>query len=509
MLAIDVHLLRDCYVATAPEARSAAEWPPAPARLFSAMVAEWGALEAYVRDDERAERDDERAALRWLEQQHAPDIVASPDYTERTSLISFVPTNDKFDGEHIPHEAKERRYPTVLPRLPRVTFAWEDIEAPKQHQAALSRLLARVTRLGHSSSLVSCVFRTKVDETLPPVWLRPCDETQLGRQIRWVAPGQTDRLVADYEEHKGVRPMRVMPTRWCTYVEAHTSSGPAEVWKPSTAGQMVVFQMSDRPSVSAVLSLAGALRGGVLSHAKSARHPQISGHEADGSVASTPHLLFTVLPDLGREHASGSVLGLAVVVPDEISDETKRVAERAILAWEQASGETSAGTPPALDFTVNGRTVKGVRRLTSSEGRPFGLRSSTWIGRSRHWVSATPVVLPRHPGKLTARKATPAARAKAWQRAAEIVAETCEHVNLPRPADVQVSFSPMLIGAGDGHAYPKFYPDEERKPGHRLIHLHTALTFDEEVCGPLLLGAGRYKGMGLMRPVREPNERVT
>ena len=33
--------------------------------------------------------------------------------------------------------------------------------------------------------------------------------------------------------------------------------------------------------------------------------------------------------------------------------------------------------------------------------------------------------------------------------------------------------------------------------------MHAALTFDEPIHGPLLLGAGRFAGLGLMRPIPE------
>lgn len=35
---------------------------------------------------------------------------------------------------------------------------------------------------------------------------------------------------------------------------------------------------------------------------------------------------------------------------------------------------------------------------------------------------------------------------------------------------------------------------------------HVALDFDRTVAGPLLLGAGRYLGVGLLAPVTEPSD---
>jgi CRISPR-associated protein Csb2 len=39
-----------------------------------------------------------------------------------------------------------------------------------------------------------------------------------------------------------------------------------------------------------------------------------------------------------------------------------------------------------------------------------------------------------------------------------------------------------------------------RGPGHRT---HAILQFDERVRGPLLIGRGRYFGLGLLRPGEE------
>ena len=85
MLAIEVALLTGRYVATAADERGRAEWPPHPARLFSALVA------AYFEALDPAA--DERAALEWLERQGPPEITA-PEAAARVVVTVFVPVND-------------------------------------------------------------------------------------------------------------------------------------------------------------------------------------------------------------------------------------------------------------------------------------------------------------------------------------------------------------------------------------------------------------------------------
>ncbi len=83
MFAIEINFLTGRYVATSHYNRRLPEWPPHPARLFSALVAEWA-----VEQDPT-----ERQALEWLEAQPPPSITAS-DELPRKVVKHFVPVND-------------------------------------------------------------------------------------------------------------------------------------------------------------------------------------------------------------------------------------------------------------------------------------------------------------------------------------------------------------------------------------------------------------------------------
>src|SRR4051812_34747735 len=90
MLTIEVELLAGRYAATAHNDRGRAEWPPHPARFFSALV-------AALHDGEPVDAL-EREALLWLEQQPPPSLVADlsvgEDLGRRRVLDVFVPVND-------------------------------------------------------------------------------------------------------------------------------------------------------------------------------------------------------------------------------------------------------------------------------------------------------------------------------------------------------------------------------------------------------------------------------
>ena len=125
------------------------------------------------------------------------------------------------------------------------------------------------------------------------------------------------------------------------------------------------------------------------------------------------------------------------------------------------------------------------------------LRADTWRGPARRWLSATPVALDRNPGRLRSRD--PEEERAAWAAAEEGVARACELAGLPRPARVIGRPSVTMPGTSMAAVFPS-YPTGEGKP--KRVRAHMAIEFDELVEGPLLLGAGRYFGLGLFRPLR-------
>jgi CRISPR-associated protein Csb2 len=126
------------------------------------------------------------------------------------------------------------------------------------------------------------------------------------------------------------------------------------------------------------------------------------------------------------------------------------------------------------------------------------LQSWSWTRPSRRWASATPVALDRHPGDL--HDPDPAARARAFEAARISVVESVQRIGLRPPVEVDVLRSCVLPGTAKPRTYPRF-PIDTHKQQRVLVHVR--LVFAEPVCGPLLLGAGRYQGMGLCAPVDE------
>ena len=550
MFAIEVNFLTGRYVATAHYDRRRAEWPPHPARLFSALVATWA--------DADTPDLGERRALEWLESQPSPSIHAQ-DAIPRSVVTHFVPVNDARIVPRGSYETRARRvgqlqvqideaktvgadkqaarletklrrqrdvsgivsragkapiehavdilppgwlstsdhvrsgqaraYPSVTPTEPRVTYLWPT-RANDNVTRALDSICARVSRLGHSSSLVSC--RTVQDHPSPSHV--PGEGPEV---LRGVRSGQLAALEREYAQHKANKP-RNLPFTPVSYRRRRTEQNAQPALEPDMAGEWLVFAFLPRsrkfPSTRAV-DVSEALRGAVFRHARDPMPEGLSGHLPDGRPSSTPHVAFLSLPWVGNEHADGRLMGVAVSLPSCLDGESRRAVLRAVGNWEDSSDP--------LTLTLGRRGILKMERIVGPAPL-VSLRQGPWSRASHRWTSATPIALPTHPGPLGS--GTAYARARAWARAEAGVVRSCRHVGLPEPISAVVSVSPLLVGARPARSFPAF---RQRGPGGNPIArrlVHATVTFDRRVTGPLVLGAGRYLGLGLMRPMAEPEK---
>ena len=553
---IEVNFLTGRFVATSHNDRRQPEWPPHPARLFSALVATWAdADEPDV---------NERVALEWLESQAAPAISAS-QAVPRKRLPYFVPVNDasiispswykrraesisrlalQLDDElatsggeltkkslqiekklirdrnvdaqigsvgntnpvsaaaMLPDQRKkqERTFPSVTPNDSRVTFVW-DVMVPDEMADTLDGLLRRVTRLGHSSSLVSCLLIATASAKAASITFRAGEGHR--DDIRGIRRGQLAELERRFARHQGNTP-RALPYTKVSYqpVTKATQQALAE-YRPNTAGQWIVFEFvpgSRSFPITRAVNIATVMRAAVLHYAEEPIPEALSGHLVDGTPTTRPHVAFLPLPYVGFEHADGRLLGIGVSVPDTMDNNARRALYQAIGNWEAAASK--AGND-ALKLTMG---ENGLIRLRRQRGITtlISLRSEAWNRASCRWVSATPIALPRHPGRLGSASRT--AQAKAWASAEESVAQACEHIGLPKPRSVEVSLIPFLVGSQPVTRFPSFsQKGRDGRPVRRQL-LHAVLEFERPVAGPLMLGAGRFFGLGLMRPapIRTP-----
>lgn len=556
MLAIRVDLLTGRYVATAHTDRTRAEWPIHPARLFSALVA---ALH-LEHDVDPAERD----VLNWMSTLDAPALSASPA-DHRGVVPVFVPVNDpsvhpdfaallddmetasarlrapspkaaggtsasvrvekavarleKQFSEAVARglqpatastaaletaagvlpegrSRQPRTFPSVTPERPVVHFVWPDASPTTEQGRALGRLLARVSRIGHSSSLVGC----RLVEDPPPVnWVPDASTRDLS--LRWVAPGQLERLEAEYERHREEQP-HVLPSRSVSYRDV--SQRAAETVPVGVFGQeWIVFRRIDGSRLPGrrAPDLAEALRKTLMAHSSQQPAPLVlSGHKADDSKAESPRPAVLALPNVGHRHADGTILGVAIVLPRGISPEDRAHVERGVANWERAGTRQEDGSPPRVSLWKGpGVELRVQRQDPAWLGRASlkALDPATWARCARRWVSVTPVALDRNPGQIRSRR--PEVVSAAVQEAEETISRACTLTGLPRPMCVTVSLHSLAQGAEPVFAYAPW--PAKREGRFQRVLVHAELLFETAVAGPVILGAGRYAGLGLFRAV--------
>ena len=314
-----------------------------------------------------------------------------------------------------------------------------------------------------------------------------------GGQSHTRSPREQRQYIKDLKTHLKNRfpngqpvSLRPSPGRWQGYTRTQGTASveiPQSVFDPRL---IVLTIKGTRISLPATLKLTMALRGLLMKACPEQPPPKwFSGHCSDGTPTAAPHLALTPLPFVGSKHADGRILGLALALPAGLDP------QEAGRCLEPFLHDTDTGLPREHSL-FSGQWFECRIELETRERPPVNLDPDTWTRQSCVWASVTPVVLNRHfDGK------------DKWQQAAESVKEACLHIGLPRPREVLLH--PVSLVEEVPHA--RDYPQLTRKNdgGHRS-HSHAVIIFDEQVSGPVIVGAGRFRGYGLCRPMDERGE---
>ena len=515
MFALGINYLNGWAMAAADGARKEeAEWPPHPDRVFMALAAAW-----FETGEAPAEGD----ALRWLETLEPPSIVAS-DYKTRSHYVNYVPVNDhnlnrggtvKAELSLLPeHRSRQPRgFPVAIPHKPTVYMVWQSAQAG-EHLEGLEDLADKVTHIGHSASLVQ-MWVADEEELPKPTWV-PTDGVAAHR-VRVFSSGRLDALArmynkADVLEYAGLKAqsealrgarrrrvneeiierfgsripvsLRPTPARWQGYekpMPQETSHGPHSVFDPNL---IVLAIKGRRIPITTTLRLTQALRGALMASCPEPVPEWFSGHAPDGSPTTSPHMAMFPLPFAGGEHADGRVMGLGLAIPRSIN---RQEAARCLSEFLQHS---DTGLPRERTL-FNGRWFECKIEPETRERAPFNLRPDTWTRKSRVWASVTPVAFDRHFDG-----------GDKWERAAESMKDACERIGLPRPSELLLHATSLAQGIPLSREFPRM---TRNRNGGRRRHAHAVIIFSEPVQGPVIIGAGRFRGYGLCRPMDMDN----
>ena len=501
-LVFEIEFLTGVCRAAREPGDDAPDWPPQPDRVFSALVSAWAA---------RGERPEERAALEWLERQ-PPPVVHASGHTARTAPDVYVPPNDyqtstrdlgklkwyrdflargRRPPEKGGHERnwkqalstlpdfrqrKERRFPVARPDDPLVVLAWPE-EPEAVVLAALDAIARDVGYLGHSASLTRCRFSSGRAAASGHLARRPRRRIYRGR-------------LRELEEAHRANPVRPSIRPGAPIFAERSSTS-------ETPGEWLVLEAIDGavPDVRAAALVCRLLRQTLMSgYRKAGREdtiPEIvSGHIADGAPTRRPHLAIAPMAFAGFPHADGHVLGFALIPPrgaalDRI--EGFRAAFERVAPYRRDKERrvlTLEGPPLNEPLHLASAPDEGARRQS--------LSSVAYLEPSRVWASATPIVLERH------------LKRKDDAEKREFVANACEHAGLPRPnADrIRVGKHSATDGMPPARPLAGEPPWTRWKAPKSLASrplVHAVIDFERNVSGPVLLGAGRFTGLGLCR----------
>jgi len=546
MFALGIDFITGVAVMTDAASREKAEWPPHPARVFMALVAAHYESKPLPEDGLEAEEAwlGERAALEWLEGESAPQM-SWPEASPRDVVKVYVPVNDT-GVPPSPERVRESEMRTALGVMPdqrsrqertfpalhiggegpgrHIYLRWPNAMPTTEILAALTGLARKVTRIGHSSSLV-IVWVSEADDTSSPAYEPDAKVTKTPRGVRLRIPvpgflaelehcfnaGEIDaffdlseaiatgnkKAKAAFEEHFGIAwsrsasaPVRLRPSpgRTAHYSRVNEAEDPIAV--SGFDSELLVLTVQEGPvlGLESTAELTAALRGYLLQDAEG-KPEWFTGHGAPGVPSTSGHMALLPLAFVGGEHSDGHIMGLALAFPRSIP-----AAERAVCLRGRLFGPSGEDLEPKLKM---GNLGTWTLRREERSLPPLALRPATWCGPSSVWASVTPVVLDRHPkhDKRTE-------RAQWRNEIAASIVQSCERQGLPRPDLIDVDKTSWQRGAPRSKPGPNGMPWLPGKDGAApRQQVHVLIQFPCEVQGPLLLGAGRFRGYGLCKPL--------
>ena len=468
-LVLEIEFLTgECRAAHSPA--SGPDWPPQPDRVFSALVSSWAT---------RGERSSERLALEWLEAQ-SPPVIHAGTHTVRTAPAVFVPPNDQRSSKDalalIPamRPRQPRRFQVARLDDPMMAMVWNAAPAPEE-LSALDALARDVGYLGHSASLVRCRF----------VASSPAESKHAATPAaRRVYSGRMQELVRAHWL-KPVRPV-ILPG-------ATVLSEPPPAAPPSVDWLVLEAIGGTVPDIRAAATVARALRrrlmGGYRSIGMADAIPEaVSGHTRDGRPLRAAHLGIVPMAFAGYPHADGRVFGFAVVPEGQ-------TALHDVPGFRAAFERIAPYDAGAERRVLKLQCIRDQPMLLSPAGGAAPKRSlmpGPYLHPAQVWASVTPVVLDRHLKRYDE------------GRIRELIADSCANAGLPRPVLERIQVGKHSATSGAPPAWPRrgappwthwHVPEALRS---RLL-THVAIDFGCEVAGPVLLGAGRYTGLGLFR----------
>jgi len=478
------------------------EWPPAPGRLYQALVA--GAARGLSLADALL------PALQWLESL-PPPLIAAPRHTLGQAVSIYVPNNDA-DALSDPSDPQaiagirtaKQVQPCLFDAEVPLLYAWPlPDDAP--HLPVLVAAAEQLSQLGRGVDMAWANARVLDDADLGPLLQRhrgqvhrpqpgvtgqpmlPCPtpgtlasllQRHRAPRLRTEGTGRKARVLFTNPPKPRFASVSYAPVRRQTLYELR-ERGQARPWAwPLQRAAALVERIRDAAAArlqAALPDMAGAIQSCLIGKAP----------DGSGRVPLVQRVAIIPLPSIGSAHADQAIRRVLVQLPSTCP-----------LTAEDLDWAFSG-----LDWTdPDTGELSGWLLVKASE---LGMQDH-YAGPSRHWQSTTPVALPEAAARRRIdptrqrQEAKPASeRAQEEAHATAAVQAALRHAGIDVQATrIQVQREPWTAHGQRAEAFA----GNTRFSKTRLWHV--ALAFDRPVDGPVVLGDGRFLGLGVMAPVQ-------
>lgn len=495
------------------------DWPPSPARLFQALVA--GAAQGGLSAGDQN-------ALGWLESLDAP-VIAAPSEKPGQSFGFFVPNNDlDAVGGDVRKIGKirtsvKRMRPRLFDSEVPFLYVWtfEPSEANQAGANAVARIAEHLYQLGRgvdmawaTGEIIESDELERLLEAYPGAIYRPCAGGE-GTALDCPQYGSLDGLCKRYQANA----QRFTPTAQgkLLFTQAPKPSFRSVSYNSPVA--RLLFDLRDTVKsgspfaswpLERVAELVQTLRGQVDAEGTplcgAARRLWDALPDKQGEVSSTligrsttgadksRRIRILPLPSIGHVHVSRAIRRVLIEVlpncPLRADD----------IAWAFSGLEVGSVMDEAT-----GELLSSLRLVPADERSMLEHYGVGERGSARVWRSVTPLAVPAHAKR---RRIDPLHHREQAKPGSERLDEQQVAVGAIfqalRHADVRASVHHVRVQREPFEA--KGSRAEAFAPGTRFAKerlWHTEIAFKAPVPGPLVLGDGRYAGLGLMTPLRE------
>lgn len=482
------------------------DWPPSPARLFQALLA-GSARGAHVPDEVRQ-------SLDWLERLPPPTIAAPPGKRGR-AFTNFVPNNDldaKLSGGPKADYASSLAATRVGKKIQPIFFSpdipllycWQ-IGADSEHTSTLKAGFNRLCQLGWGIDMAwaeakvvdSDEARERLYEHGGKVYVPSGGLTAGGTEMLCPRPGTSDSLRSRFEAMRdrfrlaktNGKPVRVFVQPPKPYLAKHSYAAPPERmafelredgkrsghysyfrWRLDRVTQLVEYVRNEA---------AKCLRDAIPEMEDLIELYLIGRGATDGDKSARVQIV--PIPSIGHREADMAVRRIAVQVPQSCRipvDDLRWAFSQ--VAWVDDDGVVS-------------------KELQSGSSEDLVVRR--YLRGALRWRSVTPLVLPIKAG-FRSRQAWPrngrmggSFRLAEEDQAIPAVYKALRHAGIT----AEVASVRVQREAFDRRgARAELFSIGTRFSRELLWHVE--ITFKQTVEGPLLLGNGRYLGLGLLQP---------